>query len=474
MKTILKLHYRAVPSAYEDLYVNESIIIQHSEGTLQRTIVVDANKEKLSVSFNVRKFVGPSDFCGYGGIRMFNKVKASYTYNKKSEIFEAHIPHHSNIRLKHFKKYWKNSKYFPICTNDSLIFERKFYLDFGKTYFVFYDFNSAWNMDVTVNVHSSNYIAIYNFEDFYCSGIINMFIFNDFFINCLLRVVKLIRQIPIVLQWSRLNNVIQNEKSGLTLIHTDGIWPGSMGLTITENVRNVRIFNPKNQICKSGHVLFVTGVANETSMFLGRHTQKQYIPNAESLTVERAPGNCPLVEQELYAIILTPSPSQSKSHCISMYQPFQSIYLITSKNRKEQTLTKACVSLDAVMSFGMYQLNVIEPLYNIPILNKWIYYSIAISERCYRGSGIKIYFQTFLYKEKQSFYFRFPQERSHYILYDYGFTSFLYFHLERYLADCTAYIEFTSSPYRLKFPYRRRNYFKVLVHVNVISSDSLV
>ena len=118
MTTILRLHYHAVPSAIEYLFVTESIDIKHSEGTFQRTIVVDANKERLSVSFNVRKFDGPSDTCGYGGIRMFNEVKASYSFDDKHTTIEAYILH-TSIGKKLHKRYvfTKESKYFPICTN---------------------------------------------------------------------------------------------------------------------------------------------------------------------------------------------------------------------------------------------------------------------------------------------------------------------------------------------------------------------
>ena len=344
MTTTLKLHYRAVPSAIEDLYVNESMNIKHSNGTLQRTIVVDANKERLSVSFHVQRFVGPSDHCGYGGIRMFNQVKVSYAYGEHHGNLQAHIPH-SNIGQKYHRQYLKSSKYFPICTNDSFIFERKFYLDFGKTYFVFYDFNSLWSIDITLTVHPSKYTALYNFEESYCDGYIDLFIFNDFFINCALRLVRLTRQVPIILQWYRDNDKIKLRKMNLQSYNIEGIWPGSMDLIITENFRNVGIFNSKSEICKSATVLLVKGLDKVTSVFLGRHTQNQSITNAESLTIRNFYGNCALLEQSSYAIILTPSSSQKDSRCISMRQNFLSKYYTYSGNRKYQTFTKECVSL---------------------------------------------------------------------------------------------------------------------------------
>ena len=465
MKSILRFHYHAVPSAIEDLYVNESIDIKHSEGTLQRTIVVDANKERLSVSFDVRKFDGPSDLCGYGGIRMFNQVKASYSYGDKHNTLEAHIPH-SNIRKKLHKQYTKNSKYFPICTNDSLIFERKFYLDFGKTYFVFYDFNSLWSVDVTLHVHPSTYNAIHNFEEFYCNNKINMFMFNDFFINCALRLVRLTRQVPIILQWFKDSRNIKLANLKLKSRDIEGIWPGSMDLMIYQNFRNVSVFTSDSQICRSKKVLLVTGLANVTSVLLGRHTQNQSIPNAESITIRRFLGNCPLLDQGSHAIILTPPSSQKDSRCILMRQDFLSTYFTYDVNKKYQTFNKGCVSLNVIMTVGMYELYIMEPFYYIPIQNKWIFYYLAISEHCYRSSGMKIYFQTILFNETQAFYFEFSEETHHYIWYDFGITSVVYFHLERYLVACTAYIEFTSSPYRLEFPYVVKDHFKVHVSIN--------
>ena len=463
--TILRFHYHAAPSAIEDLHVNESIDIKHSEGTFQRTIVVDANKERLSVSFDVRKFDGPSDHCGYGGIRMINQVKASYNYADKSTTLEAHIPH-TNIREKLHKQYvfTKNAKYFPICTNDSLVFERKFYLDFGKTYFVFYDFNSLWSVDVTLNVHPSTYNAIYNFEEYYCTHKINMFIFKDFYINCALRLVRLTRQVPIVLQWFRDSRNFEVAMLKRESLDIEGTWPGSMDLMIYQNFRNIKIFTSDSQICRSKNVLLVTGLAKITSVLLGIHTQNQSISNAGSLKIRRLLGNCPFLDQGSHAIMLTPPSSQRDSLCTIMRPDFQSAHYTYYVNKKYQTFTEGCVSLNVEMTSGKYELYIMEPFYNNPVQNKWIYYYLAISEQCLRGSGIKIYFYTLILKEHHVFYFKFLEGKHYYIWYDYGVYSVLYFHIERHLVECTAYIEFTSSPYRLEFPYSRKKYFKVALH----------
>ena len=440
VETKVKLRYGVVPSTIEDLYVNESIDIKHTEGTLQRTIVVDARKERLSVSFDVRKFVGPTDYCGYGGIRMFNQDRLSYFYDKHYGTLQAHIPH----RNKYPSQY--------------LIFERRFYLDFGKTYFVFYDFNSVWSIDVTLSVNPSIYNAIYNFEESYCNDKIVTFIFKDLSINCALRLIRLKRQVPIILQWSRDSLKIKLKKLNFKSDDIKSIWPGIMVLTVTENFGNVQIFNPKNEICKSATLLLVTGLDNVTSVLLGRHTQKQSIPNAESLTIQHRLGNCPILEQGSHAITLTPSFSKKHSRCISMRQDFQSQYLT---DQKYQTLTKGCVSLNTVMSVGMYKFYVMEPLYAVLPQNKWIYYYLSISEHCYRRTGMKIYFQNIISKKAHGFYFKFPEDKNHYIFFVYGVTSLLYFHLERYIVECTAYIEFTSTPYKRKFPYGKRTNFKV-------------
>ena len=127
-------------------------------------------------------------------------------------------------------------------------------------------------------------------------------------------------------------------------------------------------------------------------MLLGRHTQNQSIPNAESLTIRRPWENCPLLDQGSHAIILTPPSSQTDSRCILMRSDFQSSYFTYGVNKKYQSFTKGCVSLNVVMTDGMYELHVMEPIYNIPLHDKWIYYYLAISEQCNRGSGMKIYF----------------------------------------------------------------------------------
>ena len=112
-----------------------------------------------------------------------------------------------------------------------------------------------------------------------------MFIFNDFYINCALRLVRLKRQVPIILQWFRDSRNIRMAKLKLNSHDIEGIWPGSMDLMIYQNFRNIRIFTLESQICRSENVLLVIGLANVTSVLLGRHTQNQSIPNAESLTI---------------------------------------------------------------------------------------------------------------------------------------------------------------------------------------------
>ena len=114
-----------------------------------------------------------------------------------------------------------------------------------------------------------------------------------------------------------------------------------------------------------------------------------------------------------------------------MRPDFQSAYYTYDVNTKYQAFTKGCVSFIVVMTFGMYELYMIESFYNTPVQNKLIYYYLAINEQCNRGSGMNIYFQTFILMENHVFYYKFAEEKHHYIWYDYGVTSVLYFHIER-------------------------------------------
>ena len=457
--TTLKLHFHAIPSVFENLLVGESLDIKHSFSTFQKNIVIDSNKERLSVSFKVRTFFGATDFCKFGGLRMFNHLYAAVNHNQIYGAMQAEVPYHNTKHSSHIK-FLKQSKYFPICTNDSLIFQRKFFLDFGKTYFVFYDFNSIWNIDITLSVHSSNYHALYNFEESYCSNNIEVYMFNGFFINCKLATIKLTHQVPVILQWARDISPVKKKR----VVNIGCIWPGRMDLVIDQNYRNLKIFDDKSKMCTPISILQVIGPTKGTSVLLGTNTQNQSVPDAVSLIVATVLGNqCPYMDQSSYAIVITPL--NDGSHCISSHSNFSEDSPTARTN--VEIITEGCVSLDAIMKKDSYVLYIMEPYYNFPLYDKWIYYSLIISEGCYRGTGMKVYFHTITFQQKQQFYFKFSQQQYHYIWYDYGVVGILQFYIERFLLNCAAYIEVTSSPHRQNLLFHNRHHFKVTVKNNL-------
>ena len=438
LTTTLKLHFHPIPSVFEYLTVNESTVIKHTAGRFQRNIALDTNEKRLSISFTLRKFFGATDFCGYGGIRMFNHLNTSPSYHDQHSFLQAHVLYDNNnhnITAMSLKK----SIYTPISTNDSFIFKRKFYLDFGTTYIVFYDFNSMWSIDLTLNVHSSEFNAIYNFEQTYCMHSVIVYIFKEFYINCKLIVFRLTQQVPLILQWPRESkNVVEH-----ALGNIEFVWPGNMDLNVIHNHRNLRIFNTGNKLCTPNIMLFITAASNLIPLLLERNLQNRSVTEAESFNIERSLSNCLHMEQSSYAITLTPS--REDDRCGYSHTAFE-VNDHSAMGPNHKRIIDGCASHDVIMTKGMYVFYFMEPFFNILFQDKWVYYSLIISQGCYKRLAIKVYFKTTLAKASRMVHFEFTQDKSHYIWYNYGIVGVLMFHLERILLDCSAYIEMTSSP----------------------------
>ena len=390
---------------------------------------------------------------------MYHHIYGAIKHYHKHGYIQVDVPYDSTKHSSH-KKFHKQSKYLPICTNDSLIFQRKFYLDIGKTYFVFYDFNSEWSIDITLSVQSSIYHALYNFEESYCSNNIHVRVYNfkGFFINCKLSIVKLTEQVPVILQWARDTSPLKTK----SIVKIGCFWPGRMDIVVDQNYRNLGVFNSESQMCTPISVLHINRPSDATAVSLGTNTRNQSVPGAVSLIVAKfIDHQCPYMDQSSYTIAITPI--QGDSRCFSSHIDFSVIsrYVI---DKNEKVVTEGCVSLDAIMTRGTYAVYIMEPYYNIPLFDKWIYYSLIISDGCYRSTEMKVYFRTITSKQKPIFHFEFSQQRYHYIWYDYGIVRVLKFHLERFLLQCAAYVDVTSSPYRQKLPFYNRHHFKVLVN----------
>ena len=451
--TALRLHYHSIPIVAEELFVNDSIDIKHSRGQFQRTFVIDANTEKIAVSFNVRKFFGPTDYCGYGGIRMFNQR----LYSSKTMYRQADVPN-GNLKEK-LHQFIKNTSYNPICSNDSLIFQQKFYLDFGKTFFVFYDFSPMWNIDVTLNVHASKYIVLNNVDISYCSydRPASILVFNDFFINCVAMIIKLTRQVPFILQWPRESRSPEERKR----MEFQCIWPGMMDLTINQNYINFKVYNTKKELCTSNQILRIAGVSNITTILIGTTNQSQIVPNAEYLRVHNLLSNCNAMVLTSYTVFINPSPGYVR--CVRSHIDFT--VRGSSNNRTIDSLniaSKDCLSLDAnITNKGLYGYNLIEQSYNIRLQDNSVYYSVIIKGDCIKSAGLIIFFMTVASTRTRYVHFEFPQLAYYHILYDLGHLRLLQFYLERFSLDCAVYIEFTSSARKQSISLYRKRYFKV-------------
>ena len=384
---------------------------------------------------------------------MFNQVHMYTTVNRK--ILYAYVSN-ASLKNKLHQQFIKNTSYNPICTKESLIFKSKFHLDFGKTYFVFYDFSPTWNIDVTLNVHASNYNALYDFEHSYCSHPkIQAYVFNDFFLNCNAVLVKLIRQVPFILQWSRESRSFQNRSE----ISLQCFWPGIMDLTIIQNHRNLKVFNSENELCTPNQIIRIAGVSNTTTILIGTATQSQTVLNAQSFMVASSLGNCYAMDQTSYAVII--NPFLRKAQCI----PSDTDFTVDGSSKKTtnyMVASKDCLTLDAKLTTkGIYAIYLIEQSFNIPLQDNWIYYSVTINERCVKSAKMIIYFITVVSTLSRYVHFEFPELKYHHIFYDFGNLRFLQFYLERFSLDCAVYIEFTLSASKQSISLYRKRFFKV-------------
>ena len=68
---------------------------------------------------------------------MYNHLNMSINRHSTHGYVQAYVPY-DPIKHKTHQQFIKKTAYRPICTNDSSIFERTFYLDYGTTYIVFF------------------------------------------------------------------------------------------------------------------------------------------------------------------------------------------------------------------------------------------------------------------------------------------------------------------------------------------------
>ena len=437
----LVVHFQKIPTNFEPLNVNQSTKIQNSTGVFQQNFFIDVTDKRLSLKLTVRRFSGATDFCKYGGLYMFNHIDMALKTTAKSVT--AYIPFNKS-KHKFNKSLLKKTILFPICTNDSFIFKRRFHLDIGRTYLIFYSYNNMFNIDVTLDVYPSIYVALFNIDENYCDAqTIDLFMFADFYINCNMLLIKLLHKVPFIVQFSG-DSFIRLEDSYRT--DTDFVWPGRMGMEIYEDHRHIEAYNTENHLCKTNAFLRVTDTLGITDVLLNGSKTERRIAHAEYLMIHRSLHECSELHDNSYSIVLTPTVGDTR--CVSSYIDYKTkLYSRTSDNKLNYlTLTKTCTFLDLTIIRGIYKLYIMEAFYHLPLEDNWNYYYVIINEACNQRSGIAVSLVTIDSRYKGIYYFQFPRMKSQFIFRDFGIIRLLYFHIGSLLKGCKAYIEIISTP----------------------------
>ena len=435
----LVVHFQKIPTIFEPLTVNQSTRIRNSTGIFQRNFIIDATDQRLSLKLTVRRFSGATDFCKYGGLRMFHHIDMAVETTRKSKV--AFIPFNKS---KHpFSEYsFRKSVYFTICTNDSFIFKRRFHMDTGRSYLIFYSYNNMFNIDVTLNVYPSIYIALFNIHENYCvQHLIQWYMYPDFYINCEILLIKFSHKLPFIVQFSG-DSFIPHEDSYST--HTDFAWPGRMGVKIYEDHRHIKAYNGANHLCKTNAVLRITGNLGITNVQLNGSKAERRITHAESLIIHHSLHECIELHDNSYSIVFTPTVGDTR--CVSSYIDYKTKLFSRTSEQNYLTLSKICTFIDLTIIRGVYVLYIMEAFYNLPSGDNWIYYYVTINEACNRRSGIGVSLVTLVARYTGVYYFQFPRMTSQFIFHDFGFIRFLYFHIGSLLQGCKAYVEIISTP----------------------------
>ena len=457
----LVVHFQKIPTIFEPLTVNQSTRIQNSTGLFQRNFIIDVTDQRLSLKLIVKRFSGATDFCKYGGLRMFNHVEMAL--KRTSNIVTAYIPFNKS-KHNFNESFFKNSISFPICTNDSFVFKRRFHMDIGRTYLIFYSYNNMFNIDVTLNVYPSINIALFNIDENYCDEQrIDLYMFSGFYIDCKIMLIKFSRKEPFIVQFSG-DSFIPLEDSYRA--DAEIVWPGRMGMEIYEDHRHTEAYNTANHLCKTNAFLRIKGTLGITNVQLNGSKASRRISHAESMIIHRSLHECIELHDNSYSIVFTPT--RGDTRCVSSYIDYKTKLFSRTSDIKlnNLTLSKACTFLDLTIISGIYVLYIMETFYHLPLRDNWNYYYLTINEACNRRSGVRVSLVTIDSRYKGIYYFQFPRMKSQFIFHDFGIIRFLYFHIDSLLQGCKAYmyIEIISTPSAKGHTFvNNRAHFKVHV-----------
>ena len=434
----IRLAYLLIDQAVDKVKVNTSTNITYLKGTFQKNIEIDASEQPVYISITLRKFTGYTDYCKYGGMQMYHRVSMAVPPDGTKGLREAYVPdtdkeHESLVKVN------KQHMYLPICTNESIVFQRKFYLDLGITNLIFYGYSSMFEIDVTLSVYPSVYTSLFNLEMNYCGKFVDVYIFKSFIINCIKRIIELKEHIPFTLQWSGdAYNFNQNYGS------LEWFWPGQMNMKMIFNylsyVSVKREEHGYTPCTLSDNLrIFDSGEVIKISLNTLDKVPMRYILNAESVSITRRVDRCKYVAVIQYSMFIDPAVKESR--CSRSQTNFPAIALKTYYK-----VLKRCVSLNMLFQQRDNLLLIMGAYYRFPYNDTWVYYYLHVQPQCYQNTKMTIYYTGYTAKYNRVDSFEFTREKSYFTFYDYGKGRQLQFTFRRRPLGCRAFLHMTEKP----------------------------
>ena len=409
--THIQLTYKVIPTIVEYIKFNVSTNVKHHTGTFQRNIEIDVTQQPVAIQLSVRKFTGYTDSCKYGGIRMYHRLSMAIPPEYLTQRFvAAHVPYDSKEHSPNKIELNREDEYIQACTNDSIIFKKMFYLDFGTTNIVFYGYSSMFEIDLNLTVYPSNYICVFNFEVRYCGKSIHIYVYKSFIINCLLQTIQLTQQIRLNLQWSG-SRVATSD-------YTEMLWPGIMDITVDCNYlsyKAVVINTGSVKGCIIYDSLRITGLHKDTIITLlwKGNVNHYFVPDAESLMIKRRQDECNRISTIQYSVFF--DPVYGDSFCPKTQTDFPS-----ATGERYRMLTKSCVLMDLIFLYRAHMLYVTGAYNRYPTRNTWIYFYVSINKHCFRSTDILVYYSVVNLMTATVEHFHFTPGQSQFLFYDYG------------------------------------------------------
>ena len=424
-----------IPTTVEYMKFNVPTNIKHHTDTFQRNIEIDVTQQPVAIQQSVKKFAGYTDSCKYGGIRMYHRLSMAVHPEHLTQLFgEAHVPYNRYEHSPNKMELNRQDEYIQACTNDSIIFNKMFHLDFGTTNIVFYGYSSMFEIDLNLTVYPSNYISVFNFELRYCGTSIHIYVYKSFIINCLLNTIQLTQQIKLNLQWSG-SRVTTSD-------YTELLWPGIMDITVDCNFLSYKAVVLKTgsvKACIISDSLSITGLYKDTIITLlwNANVNYYFVPDTESLMLKRRQDECKRISAVQYSVFL--DPVYRDNGCPKTQTNFTS-----ATRERYRMLTKSCVFMDLIFLYRAHMLYVTGAYNRYPTRNTWIYFYVSINKQCFRSTDILVYHSVANLIRGAVEHFHFTQGKSQFLFYDYGLLRKLQFHLRRRSQFCTTFFQMTE------------------------------